>query len=1251
MNWKRALIVVLALIPLLNVNGQTVINVKLAGGTPGAPTGAVVIGTAGDVWNYFPSLSGRGVGGGVLTNAATIKDSSGATLAGVAMTMSISGGVGVSAFTDTTSFSPNPPLIMGNYIYESAGIYYWTFSFTGLAANKSYMLYGMGNGNASGQGTTWWVDTANGHATASAAANFSSGSRDATQATNQGISWVKIPATTTAAGALTFRVVRLNAAEDGTGGSGRAYLNAFQLQLLSAPAISNLTNQTAIAGTTTALSPTISGIPTPAFQWRSNNVAIAGATNASLTLNNVQYAQNGVVYSLVASNLVGLVTNSMTLTVIVTPSIAGLNNQAVSVGATVTISPTVSGVPTPATRWQFGGNYLSDGATGNGSTISGSATSSLVINNAQAADTGTYSLVATNIAGKVTNSMTLTVSSGNVAPSITGPTDQTVVRSNNATFTASVSGLPLPALQWRVNGVDILSQTNSSLTVSNVQYLQNDFVYSLIASNSAGLATNSATLSVLVPPAISQQPTNLSVVVGNPAMFSVGASGVPSVKYQWSRNASPIANATNAAYTVSNPQGADNGAIFSVVVSNSVGIVTSSNATLTVLSTLTGAFLPTNNATGIAPDQQLRIVFPSPIKLGSSGVIKIRDAANDSVVATIDSSQFISYVPGNTSIQDIPNASIRSVQGASYYYMPIVIYGNEVWITFTNRLVYNKTYYVNMDAGLLLDTNNAAITGISGSTAWRFSTKVSGPATPTTSTGPTTITIGQDGIGDFATFQGAFDWIPQNNTLARTIRVKPGIYRDNATIAQNRNFVTVVGEGNSRTNTQLIYPFAFFAPPNTVFTAGSLRIESSDVTVLNLTLDNIIYNEFHPTGESSSGAAGAFAGAINTLATTGKRIVFDKVLIKGGQDTIYNNTGIIYYNNCEVWGSVDYIYGAALAVFEQCTIVEIRSTGGPYTAPNTAYAQPYGLVFLNCTFPRALIANGYPFDVGTANTTFMRPWGKDGMTAIINCAVGSQISTAGWLDWGNRQTTCRAREYGNTLIGGGSVTPSQRQSAGAYWLNTIDPDYVNNPSIDPDADGSLLLPPSGSANRTNVTVNPADYTLAAIFGNSYYNLSGWLPKVIPAITVQPTNKTVSAGSPVSFSVVAVGLPDPTYQWRKNGTNILGATNATFNISGANLNDNAAYSVLVTNSAGSITSSNAVLSVPAASIPVSATVVGGALRLTWPVEMIGYHVEVQTNNLTSGFGTNWISLGYNTTNTVSFPLSPGIGSMFYRLVYP
>lgn len=1242
---------------MLELRAQNLINVKPYISALSGVTGAAVIGASGDIWNAFGNLQTNSTG--YLTNAATIKDSSVATVSGVSMTLAINTTTQPLSGFSSTAYNANPAAIMDTYVYDGNGDYF-TVVFSGLPVNSPYMVYGLGTGNAQAQGTTWWIDAANGHGTASCTANFTSGTplgtRDATQATNQGVCWVEIPATTTAAGVLTFRICKLGATESGgvvSGGSGRAYFNGFQLQPLSAPVIASLTNQTVVAGTTAILNPVISGVPTPSYQWRSNSIAITGATNASLTFNNVQYAQNGTVYSLVASNYVGAVTNSMTLTVVVTPSITGLNNQAVPTGSTVTLPATVSGVPTPATRWQFNGSNLSDGATGNGSTVSGSATSTLVITNAQAGDTGTYSLVATNSAGTVTNSMTLTVSSGNVAPSITGPTDQTVVQTSNAIFTVTMSGLPVPTLQWLMNGSPVLNQTNSSLTVSNVQYSQNGYTYSLVASNSAGKATNTATLYVLVPPSISQQPTNLVVVTGSPAAFSVTVSGVPTVKYQWNRNSSPIANATNATYTLSSAQGADKGAIFSVIVSNSVGVVTSSGATLTVLSTMTGIFLPTNGAVNISPDQQLRIVFSgsSPI-LNTNGVITVRDAANNSVVAAIDSSQFLSYVPGNTSIQVIPNAAIRTEQGSysgigsgttTYYYLPIALYGNQAWITLTNLFSYGHTYYVTCDTGLFLDSTGAAFPDITGTNTWTFSIKSSGPATPTASTGPTNITVGLDGAGDFATFQGAFNWIPANNSLPRTIQVLPGIYRDSATLAGSRNYVTIVGQGTSRTNAQLIYPFAYFAPPNAVFTAGSLRIESSDVTVLNLTLDNIIYNVYHPTGNPSSGAATNFAGAINTLATSGQQIVFANDLIKGGQDTIYNITGIIYYNNCEVWGSVDFIYGAALAVFDQCNIVEIRSTGGPCTAPNTAYAQPYGLTFLNCTYPQAFVTNGYPYDVSAATTTFMRPWGQDGYTANINSAIGSQFNTEAYQTFGNtNEDTCRALEYGTTMFGGGSLNiPQIRWNAGAYWVNTFDLDYTNNPSLLPTS--PLLAPPTGTNNRVVVTVNPTNYTLPAIFGNSYFNLNGWLPSVIPAITSQPTNQSTSGGKPVTFAVSATSLPNPAYQWLLNGSPIVGQTNASLIFASVNVSNAGTYSVIVSNSAGVTTSSNAVLSV-ANTVPVVMPVASQTINagVTLNVTNIATDIDAPPQVLTFSLLTGPLNSSLNSAGVFNWrpPASQG-----------
>lgn len=85
-------------------------------------------------------------------------------------------------------------------------------------------------------------------------------------------------------------------------------------------------------------------------------------------------------------------------------------------------------------------------------------------------------------------------------------------------------------------------------------------------------------------PSISEQPVSVSVSAGQPATFTVSASGVQPLQYQWLRNGSPISGATQSSYTIQSTTAADNGALISVTVTNSYGSVTSTAATLTVLS-------------------------------------------------------------------------------------------------------------------------------------------------------------------------------------------------------------------------------------------------------------------------------------------------------------------------------------------------------------------------------------------------------------------------------------------------------------------------------------------------------------------------------------------------------------------------------------------------------------------------------------------------------------------------------------------
>ena len=84
-------------------------------------------------------------------------------------------------------------------------------------------------------------------------------------------------------------------------------------------------------------------------------------------------------------------------------------------------------------------------------------------------------------------------------------------------------------------------------------------------------------------PSITQHPANRTVSVGQPASFTVAASGAPPLSYQWQRNGAPIGGATSATYTLPPAALSDSGAQFRAVVSNASGSATSNVATLTVV--------------------------------------------------------------------------------------------------------------------------------------------------------------------------------------------------------------------------------------------------------------------------------------------------------------------------------------------------------------------------------------------------------------------------------------------------------------------------------------------------------------------------------------------------------------------------------------------------------------------------------------------------------------------------------------------
>jgi hypothetical protein len=173
---------------------------------------------------------------------------------------------------------------------------------------------------------------------------------------------------------------------------------------------------------------------------------------------------------------------------------------------------------------------------------------------------------------------------GPVALSISQqPADISVNPGDNATFSITVRGIPRSKFQWKFKGADISGANLSSFTVTNAQTSKTG-LYSVVVFNGFDtLASSNAVLGLNAapePPSVLTPAADQTIYFGQSATFSIVASGVPQPRYQWRFNGSILNNATNNSYVVSGAAIA-NGGVYSVIVSNSLGVLTN-QAALTV---------------------------------------------------------------------------------------------------------------------------------------------------------------------------------------------------------------------------------------------------------------------------------------------------------------------------------------------------------------------------------------------------------------------------------------------------------------------------------------------------------------------------------------------------------------------------------------------------------------------------------------------------------------------------------------------
>ncbi|WP_316806193.1 pectinesterase family protein [Pedobacter agri] len=263
--------------------------------------------------------------------------------------------------------------------------------------------------------------------------------------------------------------------------------------------------------------------------------------------------------------------------------------------------------------------------------------------------------------------------------------------------------------------------------------------------------------------------------------------------------------------------------------------------------------------------------------------------------------------------------------------------------------------------------------------------------------------VAADGTGNFKTVQEAINAVPDFRNKITSIFIKKGVYKEKLILAASKKNVKFIGESLNET----ILTYDDWAQKKNTFgeekgTSGSssFYIYGEGFSAENITFEN----SSGPVGQ----AVAVWAG--------GDKSTFTNCRFLGFQDTLYtygaNNRQ--YFKNCYIEGTVDYIFGAATAWFENCTLFCKKQ--GYITAASTADTTKYGYVFNQCKIKGDAPANS--FYLG-------RPWRPFAKVVFLNCELPALIRPEGWNNWG-KESNEQTAYYAEYKSSGKGANPKNR---------------------------------------------------------------------------------------------------------------------------------------------------------------------------------------------------------------------------------
>nr|BAK05168.1 predicted protein [Hordeum vulgare subsp. vulgare] len=317
---------------------------------------------------------------------------------------------------------------------------------------------------------------------------------------------------------------------------------------------------------------------------------------------------------------------------------------------------------------------------------------------------------------------------------------------------------------------------------------------------------------------------------------------------------------------------------------------------------------------------------------------------------------------------------------------------------------------------------------------------------------PVDAVVAQDGSGNHTTVQAAVDAAPSEREGGRyVIYVKRGVYRETVEVKKKKWNVMMVGDGMSAT---VISGRLNYVDGYSTFRTATVAVVGKGFIARDMTFEN---------------TAGPAKHQAVALRCDSDLSVFYRCAFEGHQDTLYAHSLRQFYRDCRVAGTVDFVFGNAAAVFQNCLLLARAPLPGQKNSVtaqgrfNASMNSGFAFQFCNVSAHDDLLrqANGANKTTAATQTFLGRPWKAYSRVVFMQSYIGAVVRPEGWLAWDANQSTLATLYYGEYMnTGPGAAGVGGRVRWPGYHL-AMSPAEAGNFTVAQFIEGNMWLPTTG----------------------------------------------------------------------------------------------------------------------------------------------------------------------------------------------